>query len=184
MAEKEIARDKGKESKDTGKSAKKKPAEEEYSEMIIRVMGYDLPGSKSIYTALTRIKGISWSISNAVCLKLNYPKSKKISELTKDELKNIESFLKELPIYDFLKNRRLDPETGKTGHNFGTNLEITRDFDIKRMKKIKSYKGIRHTAKLPVRGQRTRSHFRTRGKASGMGVKKKAQAPAAGGLKK
>ena len=50
---------------------------------------------------------------------------------------------------------------------------MKREFDIKRMKKIKSYKGARHSAGQPVRGQRTRSHFRSRGKA--VGVTKKAK---------
>ena len=61
-----------------------------------------------------------------------------------------------------MKNRRLDIETGKTSHLYGADLEITKEFDIKRLKKIKSYKGIRHSFRLPVRGQRTKSHFRTR----------------------
>ena len=75
-----------------------------------------------------------------------------------------------------MKNRRSDPETGVTSHLYGSDLDMKKEFDIKRMKKIKSYKGIRHTMKLPVRGQRTRSHFRKGGKA--VGVMKKAEAPA------
>jgi len=160
-------------------AAKKKHAEEENYETLVRVMGYDLPGSKNIFSALTRIKGISWTISNAVCLKLNYPRSKKVSELTKQEIEKIESFLKELPIPDYLKNRRSDPETGKTGHNYGADLDIIREFDIKRLKKMKSYKGIRHSFKLPVRGQRTRSHFRVKASASGVKAKKKVIEPVA-----
>ena len=45
-------------------------------------------------------------------------------------------------------------------------------FAIKRLKKIKCYKGFRHTSGLPVRGQRTRSNFR-RNRAKGAGIKKK-----------
>ena len=120
---------------------------------------------------MTRIKGISWAISNALCIKLNIPKSKKISELSKDDIHKIEHFLKNLEIPDFLKNRRLDPETGLTKHYFGSDLDIKKEFDIKRLREIKSYRGIRHASKLPVRGQRTRSHFRTKGKT--MGVKRK-----------
>lgn len=140
----------------------KQENKEDQGEMLIRIFGYDVPDSKNIYTGLTRIKGISWSISNAVCLKLNIPHSRKISELSKQDIAKIEDFLKNLEILEFLKNRRLDLETGKTSHNYGSDLDIIRDFDIKRLKKIKSYKGIRHTQKLPVRGQRTRSHFRNK----------------------
>ena len=51
-------------------------------------------------------------------------------------------------------------------------MNIT-EIDIKKMIKMKSYKGTRHTSGLPVRGQRTRSHFRKSGVA--MGVKKKVE---------
>lgn len=154
----------------------KRPPQLQSNETLIRIFGYDLPGSRNIYSGLTRIKGVSWTISNAVCLKLKYPRSKRISELTKDDIQRIESFLKELPIPDYLKNRRSDPETGKTLHNFGTDLEIAREFDIKKLKKIRSYKGIRHSFKLPVRGQRTRSHFRAKTRATGIKSKKPATA--------
>ncbi len=142
----------------------KKPIEkEDIEEILVRIAGYDIPGSKKILAGLTRIKGVSWSISNVTCLKLTIPKTKKISELTKDEIKRIEEFLRNPTIPNFLKNRRSDIETGETGHYIGTDLEMKKDFDIRRMKKIRSYKGIRHTAGQPVRGQRTRSHFRKRG---------------------
>ena len=143
----------------------------EENEVLIRILGFDIPGSKNLYAGLTRIKGVSWTISNAICLKLGFPRSKKVSELSKEDIKKIEKFLEELPVYDFLKNRRTDIETGQTDHFFGTDLDMKRDFDIKRLREIKSYKGIRHALKQPVRGQRTRSHFRKRGVA--MGVKKK-----------
>lgn len=149
----------------------KRQEKEEESEILVRILGYDIPGSRNIYTGLTRIKGIAWTLSNAICIKMGFPKSKKIGELTKEEIKKIESFVKELPIYDFLKNRQKDVETGKTTHNYGSNLDMRRDFDIKRLREIRCYRGVRHALKKPARGQRTRSHFRKKGKA--MGIKKK-----------
>lgn len=145
--------------------------EREEHETLVRILSYDIPGSKNLYTGLIRIKGISWAISNAICVKLGFPKNKKVSELSKAEIQKIENFLENLPVYDFLKNRRTDAETGKTEHFFGTDLDMKRDFDIKRLREIKSYRGIRHALKQPSRGQRTRSHFRKKGRA--MGVKKK-----------
>jgi len=139
---------------------KRRPSEDERTETFIRILGFDIPGSKNIYTGLTRIKGISWTISNAVCLKLGIPRNKRIQELAKADIQKIESFLKELDVYDYQKNRRNDLETGKTSHYFGSDLDVLKDFDIKRQKKMKSYVGIRHAAGQPVRGQRTRSHFR------------------------
>lgn len=148
-----------------------KRPQEESSEVLVRILGYDVPGSRNVYSGLTRIKGISWAISNAICLKLNFPRSKKISELTKEDIKQIEAFLTNFPLSDYLKNRRFDLETGETKHIFGSNLEIAREFDIKRMKKMKSFKGVRHGLRLPVRGQRTKSHFRINKTKSG-GIKK------------
>ena len=56
-------------------------------------------------------------------------------------------------------------------------MSFTQDNDIKMLKKIKSYKGIRHSLGLPVRGQRTRSNFR-KNKGKVMGVKRKEGAKA------
>lgn len=147
--------------------------EMESTEVLVRISGYDIPGSKQLYPGLTRIKGVSWIISNATCLKLGFPRTKRILELSKEDIKQIEQFIKNPTIQDFQKNRRKDIDSGETSHVIGTDLDMKRDFDIRRMKKIRSYKGIRHTAGQPVRGQRTRSHFRNRGKAVGVKRKKK-----------
>ncbi len=149
----------------------KRPPQEENNEILVRIMGQDIRGSKNLFVGLTKIKGVSWAISNAVCLKLDMQKNKKIEALSKDEIAKIETFLKTMPIADFMKNYRSDRETGETKHYIGSDIDIKKEFDIKHLKEIRSYRGIRHGAKLPVRGQRTRSHFRTRGKA--MGIKKK-----------
>lgn len=150
---------------------------EELPETLIRIFGYDIPGSKNIYTGLTNIKGISWAVSNAICIKLNLPRFKKISELSKEEIQKIEAFLNELPIPNFLKNRRFDPETGEMKHFLGTELDLTKEFDIKRLMKIKSYRGIRHSTGQPTRGQKTRSHFRDRKNKQMVGFKKGGKSP-------
>ncbi|MBX4212113.1 30S ribosomal protein S13 [Candidatus Pacearchaeota archaeon] len=149
---------------------KKQPVQEDNNEVIVRIFGYDVPGSKNIYAGLTRIKGVSWTISNATCLALKMPRTRKISELSKQDIAHIEEYLKKLPLPDFLKNRRFDLETGETHHLYGSDLDIAKEFDIKRLKKIKSHRGIRHSYNQPTRGQRTRSHFRNRGQ--GVGVRR------------
>ena len=84
----------------------KKPGiEEEDNEVLVRIFGCDVPGSKNIYTALTKIKGISWSVSNAVCIKMGIPKTKKVSEFSNEEIAKIEEFLRKMPIADYLKNK-------------------------------------------------------------------------------
>jgi small subunit ribosomal protein S13 len=170
MAEERKPKDKGIKAEEKAHKEKPKVKEELLEEAIIRIQSFDIPGSKNILSGLTRIKGISWATSRAICKKLNIPKEKKISELSEKDINNIEEFLKNPDFPDFLKNRRKDPETGETEHLNGIDLDLRKDFDIKRMRKIKSYKGIRHTFKLPVRGQRTRGNFRKIGKA--VGVKK------------
>ncbi len=176
MADKKEEKPQQKEKKQQEKKpeVKEKPKKEEIAyESLVRIFGYDIPGSKNIYTGLTRIKGISWTLSRAICVGLAIPISKKISELTKPEIAQIESFLEKLPVPDYLKNRRNDLETGETKHLLGTDLEITKDFDIKRLRKMKSYRGLRHGLGQPVRGQRTRSHFRKK-KTATVGKKKPA----------
>ena len=69
-------------------------------------------------------------------------------------------------------NRQKDFEVGKNKHLVGSDLDLRKEFDIKRLKKIKSYRGLRHLVGLPMRGQRTRSHFR-KNRSKGAGIKKK-----------
>lgn len=149
--------------------------DEKHDEMesLVRVFNQDLPGNRNILAALKKIKGISWGIANAVCVKINIDRTKKLGQLSKEDISKIENFLSALEIPEYMKNRRNDPETGETTHLYSTDLELKKEFDIKKLRKIKSYRGLRHGLKLPVRGQRTRSHFRKKGKAVGVTRKKK-----------
>ena len=137
-------------------------------EGLVRIAGTDIPGRMTVYAGLTRIKGISWSISNAICKILNINRNKKVSELNEKEEEEILSLIKSDKLPAWLLNRKNDPETGKSKHLLTTELDLQREFDIRRLKKIKSYKGVRHSQGQPVRGQRTRSHFRTKGPSVGV----------------
>jgi small subunit ribosomal protein S13 len=143
-----------------------------HEEKIIRILSTDIEGGMKIYSGLTNIKGVSWSLSNAVCSVLAIDKKRKLGSLTEDEIKKISEFIKNPKIPKYLLNRRRDYETGEDKHLSGSDLELRKEFDIKRLKKIKSYKGFRHTSGQPVRGQRTKGHFRSNRKKSG-GIKKK-----------
>src|SRR3989338_9832879 len=172
MAEtKETKEKKVKETKEDKDYKRQQQKEEEYFDSLVRIYSKDVPGNKKVYTGLTYIKGVSWTISNAICRTLNLDKKVKISDLSKEQIEAIEAFLQNPQLYDYLKNRQRDYESGTSKHIVTNDLEMVRDFDIKRMRQIKSYKGMRHALKQPVRGQRTRSHFRTTGVA--VGVKKK-----------
>ncbi len=151
----------------------KKPQEnKEYEGKIIRILSQDIEGKSKIYPGLTRIKGISWSLSNAICKKLKINKNKKIGDLTTEDIKEISEFIKNPTIPKSIVNRKMDLETGENKHLTGSDLELQTEFDIKKLKKIKNYKGYRHIAGLPVRGQRTRGNFR-KNKSKGVGIKKK-----------
>jgi len=154
-----------------GKMEEEKKNQEEVR--IVRVMQTDIDGRKQIYTGLTKIKGVSWSLSNAICNKLRLDKKRKISSLNEEEIKKIENFIKNPELPSFLLNRRRDFETGKDVHLLGSDLELRKEFDIKRLKKIRSYRGLRHDLGQPVRGQRTKSHFRQKGKSVGVLKKSK-----------
>jgi len=142
----------------------KKEVEED---SLLRIASTDIPGRLTIYSGLTRIKGISWAFSNAICKTLGIDKNRKIHTLKEEEIKKILEFAKNPNLPQWLLNRRRDIETGTDKHFISIDLDLTKEFDIRRMKKTKSYKGVRHAAGLPVRGQRTRAHFR-KGRAVGV----------------
>ncbi|UCD20819.1 MAG: 30S ribosomal protein S13 [archaeon] len=139
---------------------------------IVRIFGTDIPGNMPVYPGLTKIKGVSWTFSNALCYLLKLDKKKKIGTLSDAEIKKVMDFIKNPKLPKWLLNRRNDVETGEASHLITTDLDLKKEFDIRRLKKIKSYKGYRHWLGRPVRGQRTRSHFRSKKKARTIGVKK------------
>ena len=153
--------------------------QEKREERLVRILSKDIEGKMKVYVGLTKIKGISWAFSNAVCKALNLDKNKTIGALTEEEIQKITDFIKKPTLPDYILNRRKDVETGDEKHLTGTDLDLRKDFDIKRLKKIKSYRGLRHTAGLPSRGQRTKAHFRSnRKRGSGIKSKSKEKAPA------
>jgi len=130
---------------------------------IIRVANTDLDGKKSISTALTKVKGIGITLSHAICHVAGIPQEKKAGDVTEAEEKQLNEILKNLPaagIPDWMLNRRRDLETGENTHLIGADVAFVKENDIKRHRKIKTYKGLRHVVGLPVRGQRTASNFR------------------------
>lgn len=188
MAKEEQKTEKVKEKAQEQKPEEKKRSglisKKEETGRIIRILQTDIPGNKTIYAGLTRIKGISWAISNAVCLNTKLDKNKKVEALTKEEIQVIEEAIKNHKFPKYMLNRRMDYTTGEDMHIFGNDLELHEELDIKRLKKIRSYRGLRHATGQPTRGQRTKSHFRTNRK-KGVGLKpKKAATSTSGGEKK
>jgi len=153
---------------------KKKYQRKEEDVTLVRVLGKDIRGDIKVQTALTKIAGISWAFSNAICKVLKLDRTKRIQDVEKEEMGRIEEFIKDPQVPVFLKNRQRDLDDGEDKHVSGSDLRLRTEFDIKKMKKIKSYKGIRHSANLPVRGQRTKANFRRNRGKSVAATKKKA----------
>ena len=145
---------------------------------IIRVINTDLVGSKPLIQALRKIKGVGFMFANAVCELTAIDKSKKAGYLSHLEISKLEEAIKDpvpMGAPTWMLNRRKDYETGNDMHIVETDRKFTIDNDIKRLKKTKSFKGLRHQWGLPLRGQRTKSNFR-RNKGKGLGVKRRAGA--------
>jgi len=146
---------------------------EEKFKHLVRVVNTDLDGNKLVNRALRKIKGVSYMMSNAICNVALIDDNKKTGDLNQEEVKKIEDIIAnpiKYNIPDWLVNRRKDSETGQDIHLTSSQLKLIKEFDIKKMRRIKSYRGMRHSYGLPVRGQRTKGHFR---KGRAVGVQKK-----------
>ncbi len=144
---------------------------------IVRVAATDLEGAKPLKQSLLKIKGVSHSMINAVCNVSKLSKDKKTGLLNKDEVQKLEEVIKDpvkFKIPSWMVNRERDNDTGEDKHLTAVDLKLTKDFDIKRLMRIKSYRGLRLAVGLPVRGQKTKSNFRpNKRKGKGLGVKTK-----------
>jgi small subunit ribosomal protein S13 len=121
-----------------------------------RIKGVDIPNEKRIEASLTYIQGIGFTTSAEILKKAKIDPDKRARDLSDSEIAEINSVISkmELPIEGEL--RRI----------------VTSN--IRRLKEIKSYKGLRHHLGLPVRGQRTRTNARTRkGKKKTVGGQKR-----------
>ena len=143
---------------------------------IIRIANSDVSGEERLANALTSIRGIGPRISNAIVQKLKLNPNKLAGKLDDKNVVDIENAIMNLNDYvpDWLLNRQKDYDTGNDIHPVSVELKMTHDEDLNRMKKVKSYKGIRHASGHKVRGQRTYSNGR-KGLALGVSRKKGTQ---------
>ncbi len=142
---------------------------------MVRIKQTDLDGNKHVRVALTKIKGVGVMFSNAACNLAGIDPKIKTGYLTEDAVKKIEDIFENPAKHDipvWMLNRRNDYEDGVDKHLFASDLDFTKGNDLRRLQKIKSYRGLRLSWGLTVRGQRTKGHFRKRTK-KGLGVKRK-----------
>ena len=119
------------------------------------MLGVTLPDEKRIDYALTILYGIGWSNVKTILSQTGIEAKKKVKEITEEEFKKIIEIIE--------KNYKVE------GY-----LRETINENIKRLREIGSYRGIRHIRGLPVHGQRTKSNARTkRGKRKTVGALKK-----------
>ena len=140
---------------------------------IIRFVGTDINGTQPVTYALTKVKGLGIKLANAIIEKSGINPETRMGFLSSADVEKIEDIITNPTKYGiptWLLNRRKDVETGKDLHLLSTDLILQTKNDIEQMKKIRSWKGFRHSYGLKVRGQRTKTTGR-KGKA--IGVKKK-----------
>ncbi|MFX1560186.1 MAG: 30S ribosomal protein S13 [Promethearchaeota archaeon] len=132
---------------------------EEYRH-IIRVSGSDIDGQENLLQGLTRVKGVGLRMSRAIITQLKMDPSQRFGYLTDAQIKKIEKIIKDPVASDFPNwyvNRPRDRMSGRMLHLTGSDLDFAHRSDIDRLRRIKSWRGIRHSLGLRVRGQHTRT---------------------------
>ena len=109
---------------------------------MARIAGVDLPRDKRIEVGLTYIFGIGRPRANEILLKAGVDKDTRVKDLTEAEVSNLRA----------------------TIDNYQVEGDLRRDtaLNLKRLREINCYRGVRHRRSLPVRGQRTKTNARTR----------------------
>jgi small subunit ribosomal protein S13 len=151
---------------------KKKTEHKEDFRYIVRIANTDLDGEKALVHGLTGIKGVGMHMSTLVADATGIDRYVKIGDLTDAQIEKIKETLENLnkKAPGWMLNRRKDYDTGENIHLISSDIDMRLRDEINIMKKIRSYKGVRHESGLPVRGQRTRAHGRS---GLAMGVSRK-----------
>ncbi len=140
---------------------------------IVRIASKDLNGEKNVVLAMSDLKGIGTRLSETIIKKLQIDPEKKMGNLSEEEIQEIRDFVESQEYVDvpaWMLNNRFDPVTGKNMNLVTNDLDIQIQDNINAMKKMRSYRGIRHEGRHKVRGQRTRSNGR---KGLSVGVQRK-----------
>jgi small subunit ribosomal protein S13 len=107
----------------------------------MRILGINIPNNKRLEIALTSLYGVGLSRSRGVLDQVGIERGRKADTLSVDEENKIRKIVEDFKIEGNLKRE------------IGAN--------IKRLKDIKAYRGVRHMRRMPVRGQRTKTNSRT-----------------------
>ncbi|MHA2038503.1 MAG: 30S ribosomal protein S13 [Promethearchaeota archaeon] len=128
--------------------------------VFFRQLRAQVDGNAKVEYGLTQIRGVGRRFAQAVVRVAKINPNIRIGAIPEKDLNRIEEIIQD-PVKNgvpsWMVNRKKDLRTGEDLHIIGNRLDISIKRDIDRMKKIKSYKGVRHHLRLKVRGQRTRS---------------------------
>ena len=109
---------------------------------MARIAGVDLPRDKRVEIGLTYIFGIGKSTSQKIFAEAGISHNTRVKDLTEEEVSKLRSEIDKIPVEGDLRR------------------EVA--MNIKRLKEINCYRGLRHKRGLPVRGQNTKNNSRTR----------------------
>ena len=124
---------------------------------MARIVGVDIPRNKKIAYSLCYIHGIGLSTAMMICEKAKIDTNKRVQDLTEKQIVSIREIISSL------------------GINVEGELRSFNAMNIKRLKDVGTYRGLRHRKGLPANGQRTKTNARTRkGKKRTIGLGKKA----------
>ena len=124
---------------------------------MARIVGVDIPRNKKILFSLCYIHGIGMTTAIEICKRAKVNTEKRVQELTEKQVSTIREIISSLDI------------------NVEGELRSFNAMNIKRLKDVGAYKGLRHRRGLPANGQRTKTNARTRkGKKRTIGLGKKA----------
>ncbi|HOD96775.1 MAG TPA: 30S ribosomal protein S13 [Candidatus Paceibacterota bacterium] len=109
---------------------------------MVRICNVNIPDNKSIYISLSYIYGIGQSLAKKILKTANIDIQKKTKDLTAMEISRLQEII---------------------DNNYKIEGDLRREIqsNVRRLKDINAYRGIRHARKLPVRGQRTKTNSRT-----------------------
>ncbi|WP_440058997.1 30S ribosomal protein S13 [Thermogladius sp. 4427co] len=142
---------------------------------IVRLANVDVDGSLPLVYGLSEVKGVGFNFALGVVRVLGLNPYMRIGFLTEEEVKKVEAVImapEKFGIPQWAFNRRKDYSSGRDMHLVGNELIFYAKEDIEREKRIKSWRGIRHSMGMKVRGQRTRTTGRT---GVTVGVRKRRQ---------
>lgn len=152
-----------------GEKKKKTPAPSAKTEenpdfkYIVRLANTDLDGKYQVIPAIALVKGLGLRTAAIVATRAGVNAYQKIGDLKDEDVNKLQESIDTLQesVPAWMLNRRKDIDTGEDGHLIGSDVEIKLRDDLNRLKKIRTYRGVRHESGQKVRGQRSRANGRT-----------------------